>query len=121
MRKRGRISLAVIAIMALSSCASLHKGGPRDTGPKTVLEVENDAAMDMNIYVLAHATNRVRLGTAVAHITTNLTIPPDLLFGISTLRFIADPIGGSALPVSQEISVQPGDTIRLQIPPYGGQ
>jgi len=33
------------------------------------------------------------------------------------IRFQADPIGSSRTPFSQEISVSPGDTLVLRIPP----
>jgi hypothetical protein len=36
---------------------------------------------------------------------------------MTPLRFIADPIGGNRASVSQEITVVPGDTVVLTIPP----
>ena len=62
-------------------------------------------------------TATIRLGTATGSQTTTFTIPKYLLHGTRTLRFLADPIGSSRTPVSDEITVQPGDQVTLQIPP----
>jgi len=40
-----------------------------------------------------------------------------LVSGLTPLRFVADPIGGNRASVSQEITVAPGDTVVLMIPP----
>jgi hypothetical protein len=85
------------------------------TGP-TILEVDNRGFVDMTIYVVRNS-QRIRLGTATGNQKTQLVIPPAVLGGISTLRFIADPIGGARNSVSEEISVVPGDKIGLMIPP----
>jgi len=39
------------------------------------------------------------------------------LGGLATLRFIADPIGATRPSVSEEITVAPGDTVMMTIPP----
>jgi hypothetical protein len=70
----------------------------------------------MNIYVY-RSSQRVRLGTATGNSVTRLTIPANLLFGATPLRFQADPIGGSRSPISSEITVAPGDEVVLTIPP----
>ena len=49
--------------------------------------------------------------------TTTFTIPANLIFGATPLRFLADPIGSNRTPVSDEITVQPGDQVRLVLPP----
>ena len=48
---------------------------------------------------------------------TTFTIPANLIFGATPLRFLADPIGSNRTPVSDEITVQAGDQVRLIIPP----
>jgi hypothetical protein len=40
-----------------------------------------------------------------------------MVSGLTPLRFIADPIGGRRASVSQEITVSPGDTVVMTIPP----
>lgn len=114
MRKQGIGALAV-ALFAIVGCA--QTGEPREPQPRTTVEVDNQANLDMNIFVVRTSGARERLGTATAHTRTTFTIPERLIFGLTPLRFMADPIGASRTPVSQEITVSPGDNIVLRIPP----
>jgi hypothetical protein len=41
------------------------------------------------------------------------------VFGGTALQFLADPIGARATPVSDRVSVSPGDEVQLIIPPAG--
>lgn len=109
--------LCVLSAACVSGGAQGGAGGAT-TQPRTTVRVENQAFNDMNIYVV-QGGQRVRLGTATGNSTTRLIIPPNLLFGATELRFIADPIGGSRTPVSQAITVQAGDEVVLTIPPQG--
>ncbi len=84
--------------------------------PPTRLRVENQAFLDMTIYVY-RSSQRVRLGVATGNSVTRLTIPSSLIFGATALRFQADPIGGNRTPLTQEITVAPGDEVVLTIPP----
>jgi hypothetical protein len=59
----------------------------------------------------------VRIGIASGLRKTGLTIPQGIVFGATSLRFLADPIGGNVTPVSQEITVSEGETVILRIPP----
>jgi hypothetical protein len=84
--------------------------------PVTELKVENRAFLDMTIFVYRNS-QRVRLGIANGNSTVKFVIPANLLFGSTPLRFQADPIGRNRQPVTQEISVSPGDEVNLIIPP----
>jgi hypothetical protein len=117
----GRRALAVVmmvACLALASACSMNKDPDEmaEPVPPTRLRVENQAFLDMTIYVY-RGSQRVRLGTATGNSVTRLTIPPNLIFGATPLRFQADPIGGSRAPISSEITVSPGDEVVLTIPP----
>jgi hypothetical protein len=68
----------------------------------------------MTIYIV-NQTQRVRLGMAPGLNTTTFRIPRDLVTG-GSVRFLADPVGSARVPVSEEISVFPGDEIVLVIP-----
>jgi hypothetical protein len=70
----------------------------------------------MTIYLLA-GSQRIRLGQAGGNSTTTLRIPSQYVFGATSLRFLADPIGSNRTPVSESITVTPGDEIGLVIPP----
>jgi len=84
-------------------------------GP-TRLRVENQAFLDMTIYVY-RGSQRIRLGQASGNSVTRMVIPANLIFGSTPLRFQADPIGGSRAPITQEISVSAGDEVTLTLPP----
>jgi hypothetical protein len=81
-----------------------------------MLQVENRGFSDMVIYAVS-GSQRIRLGLATGNSTRAFTIPPAVLRGGVTLRFLADPIGGSRTPVSEEMVVHPGDIVTLTIPP----
>jgi hypothetical protein len=110
-----RITFALF-LFGIAACAGLRGSGQRDPTEPTVVEVNNQGFLDMTVYVLRNS-QRVRLGIATGNSKTRFTIPPDVVSGISTLRFIADPIGGRRNSVSEEITVVPGDTVGLLIPP----
>ena len=111
-------SIALALLLAVVPACSTLKQQPdvaNQTGP-TTLEVDNRGFVDMTIYVVRNS-QRIRLGTATGNQKTQIVIPSSVVNGFSTLRFIADPIGGARNSVSEEISVVPGDTIGLLIPP----
>ena len=105
----------MVLLLALA-CGPARARSPAEL--PAVLEVENNAANDMNIYVVQTSGARNRLGTSTAHTTQWFRIPSRLIFGATPLRFQADPIGGNRLPVTQEITVVPGDTVVWRIPFY---
>jgi hypothetical protein len=96
--------------------------GPRagDTGaePQSLAQVrvENQGFTDMVIYAI-NGGQRVRLGMATGNSTKTFSIPRYLTSGAGPLRFLADPIGGDRTPVSEEMTVRPGDIVTLTIPP----
>ena len=106
------------ALLVGAACAGINKKDEEaaEPIPPTRLKVENQAFLDMTIYVF-RSSQRVRLGIANGSSTTRMTIPANLIFGSTPLRFQADPIGGNRQPVSQEISVSAGDEVTLIIPP----
>lgn len=110
--------LTLTACLAIASACSINKNPDEmaEPVPPTRLRVENQAFLDMNIYVY-RSSQRIRLGTATGNSVTRLTIPANLIFGATPLRFQADPIGGNRSPVSSEITVTPGDEVILTIPP----
>lgn len=100
---------------AVAACRSGSRA-PAPPQPRTTVRVENQGFSDMVIYLI-NGGQRIRLGTATGNGTTTFTIPPQFVFGVSSLQFLADPIGGNRTPVSDAIQVSPGDQVRLIIPP----
>ena len=114
MKMKGLRWLLVAATIAFfPACASSRNYEER---PRTFVEVDNQALADMTVYVFRGA-QRVRLGLATGLRKTRFTIPQGIVFVSTTLRFQADPVGGSATPVSEEISVTEGEEVVLRIPP----
>ena len=115
------LALSLAALLAVPACAGRQgedAGEPteRAAPEATTLLVQNRNFSDMTIYVL-RGGQRIRLGLANGNRETRFTIPANLIFGIATLQFLADPVGSSRTPVSQEIRVTEGDVVRLTIPP----
>ena len=111
-----RLVLLAAIVVAPAACASSGTNAAAANRPKTTVVVDNQALLDMTIYVL-NGGQRVRLGIATGLQKTRFTIPSGVVFGATSLRFYADPIGGNRSPVSEEITVAEGDELGLRIPP----
>src|SRR5919201_500860 len=112
-------ALARPLLLAFLLGACSHGGSPQvapNPSAAATVEVQNQGFADMTIYVLSQGV-RVRLGLAGGHSISRFPIPAYVLQGDRLVRFLADPIGGSGEPVSEEIAVDPGDTVVLNIPP----
>jgi hypothetical protein len=117
------LAIALSCLGGVAACthtSTVGAGGMATPEQPTMLKVENQGSVDMDVYVLrAPVGQRIRLGTATGNSTTRMRIPADVMIGSSTsLRFVADPIGGTRPSVSSSILVTPGDEVTLQIPPY---
>ncbi|HUF29548.1 MAG TPA: hypothetical protein VMM77_02715 [Gemmatimonadaceae bacterium] len=123
-----RLSALIVAALAIGACAkastSTASGTISANAARSVpnardatLRVDNQAFPDMAIYVVESSGMRSRIGTATGNSVTTLRIPGSLLGGVRSLRFQADPIGGSRAPISEEITLVPGEVITLTIPP----
>jgi len=111
-----RLFLAAMIGLAVAACGGSKSRSAPIPPPRTTVRVENQGFSDMNIYAI-RSGQKVRLGVANGNSTTTFTIPSNLIFGATPLRFQADPIGGRGQPISDEITVQPGDQVRLILPP----
>lgn len=106
-----------VAVMLLTACGT-SKGpatGATPEGAVATLRVDNQRFADMTIYVIESGV-RQRLGLAPGNRVTSFTIPRRMS-GAVLLRFSADPIGGRALPVTEDIIVESGDEVTMRITP----
>jgi hypothetical protein len=110
-----KILTAAALALVIGGCARAAPDTAVDPRAGATLVVDNQSTLEMNIYALRGA-QRVRLGQARALQSTTLRIPADLVTGFA-LRFLADPIGSRRTPISEEISVWPGETVEIRIPP----
>lgn len=103
-------------VVVLTACAGRTQDTAVEPEGPAVVEVENQGFTDMVIYAISGG-QRVRLGMATGNSTKTFTVPRYLTAGAGPIRFLADPIGGNRTPVSEEMSVRPGDVVTLTIPP----
>ncbi|MEA2723204.1 MAG: hypothetical protein QOH59_975 [Gemmatimonadales bacterium] len=100
----------------LIACAPRSEEAAPEPESLAQVQVQNQGFTDMVIYAI-NGGQRVRLGLATGNSTKTFTIPRYLTTGAGPIRFLADPIGGDRTPVSEEMSVRPGDLVTLTIPP----
>lgn len=117
MKARAR-TLWPILVLALAFAGCGHNPAPANGGEEatTHIRVENQNFLDMDIYVVPTSGAQQRLGTVTGKSTATFVIPSRLMFGVSSLRFLADPVGSNARGISQEINVTAGDTVVMIIP-----
>lgn len=110
------LTAGLIALVAVAGCQSTGRGAPSTQRAEAFVRVDNRSMLDMTVYVVRSGERR-RLGLVNALSTQTLRIPSVLIEASGVLRFLADPIGASRTPVSEEIIVRHGDVVQLVIPP----
>lgn len=127
-QRPGRIARSLRLLTALALVAvvvpACHSSRADDSGTtptptaqaRTTVTVENRSFLDHNVFVL-RGGQRVRLGLVTGNSSQTFTIPSNLVFGVTSLSFLVDPVGGARQPVSNELPVSAGDAIQLIIPP----
>jgi len=116
MRGVGRLLLtACLAVMALSGCASKTDGEAQTPAAAANvpvgLEVENHGWADIVVY-LVRGTAEERLGTVGSLNSTMFTFPFHRLGTGNDARLKADPIGSDRVFYSEDIHIQPGQSIK---------
>jgi hypothetical protein len=110
------VLVTLLGVGALGACTSTPRQAQGDMPEETYVTVDNRSMLDMTIYVI-RGSERRRLGLVNALSTQTLRIPRVLVQGVGVLRFLADPVGATRTPTSEEISVRHGDVVKLTIPP----
>ena len=95
-----------------------HRGNVAPVNPQaeTALTVDNQNYLDMNVY-LVRSSQRIRLGTVPGLTSRVIMLRPEYVGYGADLQFEVHPIGGQGNPITETVSVHPGDVIRLTIPP----
>ena len=117
-RLRRALAAAPLVLALAAGSAACYGKGKNAPVPveRTTIVVENRGFLDRDIFVV-RGGQRIRLGTVTGNSTATFTIPPSVVSAVTALRFIADPIGAPRPPVTEEITVSPGDRVVLTIPP----
>lgn len=114
-----RLLVLVLGITLAGASACVHRTAAQEAqeaAARTFVRVENQAFLDANVYVIAGG-QRQRIGTATGSSNNVLEIPHGIMFGPTPLSFLIDFIGSQRTPISEAITVSPGDTVVLMIPP----
>jgi hypothetical protein len=113
-----KFATAVAMLATVAACS--HRAAPSDDNgmdATTRVHVENQAYLDANVYVIGNGGARQRLGTVTGNTNQDFVIPAYIIGPANTVRFVIEPIGSSAAPISNSLSIQPGQTVTLTIPP----
>ncbi|NUO64959.1 MAG: hypothetical protein HOQ11_01160 [Gemmatimonadaceae bacterium] len=112
-----RLSLVVLtlALGPLAACYHRPASGGSPDQPAWV-RVDNRSFTDATVYVWP-SSQRLRIGFVSATSTQTLQLPRSVIFGPTSLRFSVDFLAGNRSPLTESITVVPGDTVVLQIPP----
>ena len=109
-------SSQVLALVILAACGGRSAESSASPNGQAMLQVENRGFADMVVYAVSGG-QRIRLGMATGNSTKSFVLPAYLIRTGERLQFLADPIGGRRAPVTEELTVQPGDIVTLIIPP----
>ncbi|MDE0083860.1 MAG: hypothetical protein OXT72_14555 [Gammaproteobacteria bacterium] len=93
--------------------ATSRSRAPRD-GPVEV-RVENNAYLDMHIYVVYGPGQQRSLGMVTGLSRRTLVIPAQVIQTLSGIQLLADPIGTDRGFLSQPILAYPGQRVRFTI------
>lgn len=106
-----------VALFGLGA-AACHRppAGPVNPLAEVAVSVENRNFLDMDVFIL-RGTQRIRLGLVPGLSSRVLMVRPELIGYTQDVRFEVHPIGGRGDPVTETISVHPGDVVHLTIPP----
>jgi hypothetical protein len=106
-----------LLILALAT-AACHRGAVAPINPQAevAVSVDNQNFLDMNVFLI-RGGQRIRLGTVPGLTSRILMVRPELIGYGTELQFEVHPIGGRSNPISETITVRPGDVIHLTIPP----
>jgi hypothetical protein len=116
-----RISRVAVlfAALVIAPTAACYRTGPRTTTAEyqpTWIRVENQSFTDATVYVW-QSSQRLRLGFVNGTSSQTMQLPRSVVFGPTPLRFQVDFLAGSRSPLTESITVTPGDTVVMQIPP----
>jgi hypothetical protein len=112
---RAPAAASLIVLVAGMAC---HRPAAAPLNPRAevAVTVENQNFLDMDVFLI-RGGQRVRLGMVPGLSSRILMVRPELIGYGTEVQFELHPIGGRGNPLSETISVRPGDVIHLTIPP----
>lgn len=114
---RTHLALATgLVALALAGCSRNQAETGIIPNQPIILTVDNESFNDMRIY-LHQGGQRIRIGTANGKSISTFKLPKRVMFGFTTLKVEAVPIGANGREISEEITVTPGEDLKLTINP----
>ena len=122
------VSLSLIGLITVGGCATLLSGSrARDSRRPPIVQVENGGHLDLQVYAESrflgstahaaqHVSPRLHLGRAPVGTRSDFTIPWDLVYGITQIRFVAYATNGKSPVLDQEFIISAPDTVILSVP-----
>jgi hypothetical protein len=110
--------LRLAAALLLAAMPACHHAASETEAPapaRTVLRVVNRNFYDFTIYLVRFGS-RVRLGLATGNKTSTFEFPSQFV-QTGAVQFEAHPVGGTGRAITEQLSVQPGDVVSVQIQP----
>lgn len=111
-----RYALGLLALATLAVACHRRAAAPINPQAEVAVTVDNQNFLDMTVYLI-RGGQRIRLGMVPGLSKQILMVRPDLIGYGTDLQFEVHPIGGRGNPISETVSVKPGDVINLTIPP----
>ena len=105
--------------LAASACGHFHRGEEVEQLPAVVL-FENQSLDQADVYVVRLGADSRRIGTVQAGRTEALEVPRDVLIA-GTVNIVARLLARSITPSTGQVSINPGDRLRITLPPDGRQ
>ena len=102
-----RIGSVLLVVCGLAACASAPASDPM--APRSIVEVSNYNPLDVHVYVIVSG-QRISLGVVTTANTESYRLP-SLAFSTRDVAFLALPIGSPRRYVSDEMLIEPGDTV----------
>jgi hypothetical protein len=115
MRSFFRVFLLAL-VAGSAACSQARQGGAVPQQANTSVRVQNNAWLDVNIYVMQQGGTRQRLGMVTGARSATLRIPNTVVGPGRDLVFQADPVGSRSVATSFRIYVRPGEQVTLTIP-----
>ena len=114
MRALAAPALVVLAVAGMGC----HRppAAPLNPRAEVAVTVDNQNFLDMDVFII-RGGQRLRLGMVPGISSRILMVRPELIGYGTEVQFEVHPIGGRGNPITETISVRPGDVIRLTIPP----
>jgi hypothetical protein len=108
--------LCVAVALGAIACRG-RPSAPPNPRAEVAVTVDNQNFLDMDVFIVRTSGERIRIGMVSGLTSRILMVRPEVIGNSTELRFEVHPIGGAANPISETVTVRPGDVIHLTIPP----